>query len=102
RYPHPVTLHSFPTRRSSDLSHRPGGTPQPPHDASTPLACRRDRNVRSTSSHRTPARRNATAVSPTPTAPDDRNTRGRGSRSASEDRKSTRLNSSHVSISYAV
>src|SRR5436309_6364242 len=53
-------LHSFPTRRSSDLcSTRYCGSRQPPHGTT-----------------------NVTAIS--------------------EDRKSTRLNSSHVKISYAV
>src|SRR5699024_12714939 len=68
---HPRDLHSFPTRRSSDLRDR-GGVPDRPRI--DPDACRG---------------------------------RGRGGHQGAhhpggQDRKSTRLNSSHVSISYAV
>src|SRR5437870_7904424 len=68
-------LHSFPTRRSSDLrSPAPGAASA----RGPPTACR--------SSARGPA------------------SRGSGSRprTSATDRKSTRLNSSHVAISYAV
>src|SRR5690606_39679961 len=92
-----LDLHSFPTRRSSDLlgreyvdallgqlgvqlagEHRPVGLPdaglqQPPHPGDLAL----QRRVRSAAFLVLPVRRHA-------------------------DRKSTRLNSSHVKISYAV
>src|SRR5690349_23710191 len=81
-------LHSFPTRRSSDLccgsarpairdaspSSAPPGAPPPP--AATPTPPRATCSARSRSHLRPP--------------------------SAPTDRKSTRLNSSHVEISYAV
>src|SRR5437870_8390909 len=61
----PQNLHSFPTRRSSDLAaHRPGSPP-----------------------------------APRPTWPP---AHSRCSHPSGPDRKSTRLNSSHVAISYAV
>src|SRR5699024_12766799 len=75
--PHP--LPSFPTRRSSDLN------------AAPPRRARRDRAARRRASGRTPFLRSARA------AP-----RAIAARSTCPDRKSTRLNSSHVSISYAV
>src|SRR5439155_1953738 len=71
-------LHSFPTRRSSDLCPPPRcsrATPTPPTPTSTP-------------------RWRATSAAAAPT-------NGSAPRS-SRDRKSTRLNSSHVAISYAV
>src|SRR5437868_13043505 len=72
-------LHSFPTRRSSDLT--------PP--SRPPGARCRKRSI--------PSR-----ISPrhAPRSPGCR--RGGRCESSSSDRKSTRLNSSHVSISYAV
>src|SRR5437660_9399787 len=71
-------LHSFPTRRSSDLGPR-----------------RRARRLVVSGSHgETPAWR---PCRPTRTARPRR-----GDRRAASDRKSTRLNSSHVAISYAV
>src|SRR5699024_12663702 len=74
----PKYLHSFPTRRSSDLAlRRAGGAGRP----------RRPGRARGGARHR--ARRSRA-----------RSRRGRRSRCG--DRKSTRLNSSHVSISYAV
>src|SRR5699024_12366980 len=66
-----LDLHSFPTRRSSDLDRVPAEGIPPPHwshDLPAPAAGHR--------AHR--------------------------HRRRAEDRKSTRLNSSHVSISYAV
>src|SRR5699024_12760086 len=81
-------LHSFPTRRSSDLIVR-AGRPLDDRDRlrsrlienavadDHPLWCRRPAASAPTSSRRTP-------------------------RAPRLDRKSTRLNSSHVSISYAV
>src|SRR5438105_11493623 len=69
-------LHSFPTRRSSDLP------TSPPTRSSSMAAC-----------HAGPSRSGrATPLSVAATP----------SRSRSEDRKSTRLNSSHEWISYAV
>src|SRR5206468_11879515 len=71
RSTHPRNLHSFPTRRSSDLSRscsaRTNARPAPPSSA-----------------RRTGSRLSRSRVS------------------ASRDRKSTRLNSSHDQISYAV
>src|SRR5436309_8277108 len=74
-YRDPPTLHSFPTRRSADLSSRGNVTSWPASGAS----CRGSASTRITAS----TRRGARSRSPT-------------------DRKSTRLNSSHVKISYAV
>src|SRR5690606_41913157 len=82
---HPPSLHSFPTRRSSDLGHR--------------------------SAHGTTS--SSTTPTPSPTGPAGAahpragpSTTGSGFPSAHPaappDRKSTRLNSSHVKISYAV
>src|SRR5437870_13205005 len=68
-YTDPQSLHSFPTRRSSDLA--AWSAP-----ASAPVA-------------RQLARASRTGT-------------GRGRPAAPQDRKSTRLNSSHVAISYAV
>src|SRR5439155_24155585 len=74
-------LHSFPTRRSSDLSFR-----ERVRAAATrsPLRSRRRRSAG--------ARRRLRAAARRPCA----------HRSGGSDRKSTRLNSSHVAISYAV
>src|SRR5690606_41249644 len=76
-------LLSFPTRRSSDLPHAPQHPPATP----PAQACRRGRpgcprRVRTSCGRVTPRCRRATR--------------------AAGDRKSTRLNSSHVKISYAV
>src|SRR2546422_6744093 len=49
-----------------------------------------------------PARRGARLAGPDPPAPDHRGLRGRTAPARTEDRKSTRLNSSHGYISYAV
>src|SRR5207249_10601298 len=78
----PRHLHSFPTRRSSDLTSSTGSTTRrtPLPRSSRPGSCRRPRRLS--------GRR--------------RSTSSRSSCSAQRDRKSTRLNSSHVSISYAV
>src|SRR5207249_9847377 len=90
-------LPSFPTRRSSDLTRF-----WTARDASAPYA---HLNVRS------PTRvRMAASPSPQPSplgrgsdlAHASRDLECFGSSSTGEDRKSTRLNSSHVSISYAV
>src|SRR5690606_40426467 len=72
-------LHSFPTRRSSDL----GGTRRPPSAGS---------GGRSGG-----PRHGAGSARPAPSAPGHA-----GERQVGPDRKSTRLNSSHVKISYAV
>src|SRR5207253_11096353 len=80
-------LHSFPTRRSSDLDElaRSGPARQP--------ADRRDDD-------RTTARREPGRPAPPGPAVQRRRPARRGG--AGGDRKSTRLNSSHVAISYAV
>src|SRR5207249_10812757 len=89
----PSSLHSFPTRRSSDLGAEPPGIgplrlsqPGPAHSwlALSGLPNRR----RGWCSHDSLAPWNAALY--------------RERAKASKDRKSTRLNSSHVSISYAV
>src|SRR5207249_6106844 len=84
-YVHHRYLHSFPTRRSSDLGRRYGST-----------FCAR-------SPGRKPRRSPASTAGRTSTM---RFTLSRSSASTAHatarDRKSTRLNSSHVSISYAV
>src|SRR5690348_17556311 len=73
-------LHSFPTRRSSDLR------PRPP-----------------AGSRRRYGRQGKASTSSTRRASPDRSTpRGRTTSCTTADRKSTRLNSSHPSISYAV
>src|SRR5699024_12167428 len=72
---HPRALHSFPTRRSSDL---PAPQWPPPHWCSPPAHPLAEAM---TTMHRT--------TQPSTSA-------------GTRDRKSTRLNSSHVSISYAV
>src|SRR5690625_7254524 len=74
-YSLPLHLHSFPTRRSSDLTS--AATTCPPTWWPTSVA-----------SPRRPPRRRASP--------------SRRCRRSSRDRKSTRLNSSHVAISYAV
>src|SRR5204863_9743470 len=85
-HPAPRHLHSFPTRRSSDLSPPPLVPPPlvvpvpPPEGARAAAAPRR--RVRA-----------PTAVGARPVT---------DLRPGSRDRKSTRLNSSHVEISYAV
>src|SRR5699024_12530235 len=87
---HHRALHSFPTRRSSDLAHSPILAPHP--------------RTRHTDAYRSPP---TVQVSVNNSALDEEGvSRGgggapRGGRRR-RDRKSTRLNSSHVSISYAV
>src|SRR5207248_10435074 len=77
----PPHLHSFPTRRSSDLS------PTTPVSFSGTLDCRCSRKATALSPHRSAgsSRRYSSAL-----------------RTFRRDRKSTRLNSSHRTISYAV
>src|SRR5438067_8422825 len=87
RYPHHQDLHSFPTRRSSDLS--PTSVPPSRWQFARWHGATRGSESRPSAlalHGREKARRPAAS---------DRVT-------ASRDRKSTRLNSSHVSISYAV
>src|SRR5690606_42130326 len=82
-------LHSFPTRRSSDLPRRLlVELRQLAADAGSPVAAARPRQV--AQRRRDPA---GSLVE---------HGRGRPRRDPREDRKSTRLNSSHVKISYAV
>src|SRR5437773_4210688 len=89
-----LALHSFPTRRSSDL-------------ASSQLMVPPSRAPRKQPACQTQTPRNA-AISPAAAVPPvsarnravhDETRRGR---TGGEDRKSTRLNSSHITISYAV
>src|SRR5690606_41737414 len=87
----PRDLHSFPTRRSSDLA--ASECTSPPHP--TAAAC--GRTTRTPRSRRTPA-----PSTPTPQPPESRRPESRTPTEDPEDRKSTRLNSSHVKISYAV
>src|SRR5207249_6276287 len=98
---HP-TLHSFPTRRSSDLSQPPLTSPNLHQPPQPPLAVyykecpSRGSHFRPNTTHTpwsarcTGAGSSAACSRPGPTRP------------SLPDRKSTRLNSSHVSISYAV
>src|SRR5207249_10041805 len=92
--PHPLERHSFPTRRSSDL--------HPPEQQ-----CRRPLEHRA---RRAPQKVRETDINHL-LAPPDRQHQARISvkldaetrrPAITTDRKSTRLNSSHVSISYAV
>src|SRR5207249_10268121 len=89
-------LHSFPTRRSSDL--RTGGHRQfwpPVSDGAPPV--RSGGALRSGHLRRQYGERGLGSALESAQA---RDPRARGG--PAEDRKSTRLNSSHVSISYAV
>src|SRR5207302_2891098 len=83
-------LHSFPTRRSSDLR-RWRAAPDQHHQ------CQHGRSDRGAGGPPTPAQRARLATT-------GRTAGGSGgwNRPAFGDRKSTRLNSSHVKISYAV
>src|SRR5699024_12830730 len=89
---HPPALHSFPTRRSSDLAGiDPDGRKQGPHAFRSSLASSMVNDnipyevVRKTLGHT-----------------DQNAIRSYARLDLEQDRKSTRLNSSHVSISYAV
>src|SRR5205814_10567401 len=77
-----LALHSFPTRRSSDLDlrRRVEGPPRPVADHVRDGQLRRRRGV----------------------GQGDRRHRWRSHAAEDQDRKSTRLNSSHLGISYAV
>src|SRR5207249_11805981 len=83
-------LHSFPTRRSSDLTTSMSATHSVSPSRARPFGALRVTPLR-------PPSMNLRFS----TAPSGRTGRSRTS-SSSRDRKSTRLNSSHVSISYAV
>src|SRR5207249_12164713 len=94
-YAHHRDLHSFPTRRSSDLE--------------VFLHSRRDRLRRAVRHHRVEQAVAARPVDfvlgepqPLPAVSIISQVEINFERPAAEDRKSTRLNSSHVSISYAV
>src|SRR5206468_11495789 len=88
---HPPILPSFPTRRSSDLDHR------------TARRHRYDRSARAAHDDRVPGSASAAAVATSADArSSQRTTLNRESRRSDGDRKSTRLNSSHDQISYAV
>src|SRR5690242_21576070 len=78
-YGHHRDLHSFPTRRSSDLC-------ESPQQREADLRALQGRQARRRDSHHLQAQSQAQAASGLST----------------QDRKSTRLNSSHMSISYAV
>src|SRR5205807_9011391 len=80
---HHLDLHSFPTRRSSDLPARSQGRRGP----------RDDRSV---------ARRDRRRQGPRQDRADPRARASRSQLPRAGDRKSTRLNSSHLVISYAV
>src|SRR5207245_3511269 len=82
RYRHPAPLHSFPTRRSSDLIDGHGDREEPPR--------RQAGGPGGGPAGRVPA-----------AAPRHHHRQGAVA-AAGRDRKSTRLNSSHGSISYAV
>src|SRR5205814_10173645 len=102
RYPPPPALHSFPTRRSSDLLPACDGSvgehtgPFTPWDLGTPLYCDQTTNV--SKLEKGACIDSETANPPPENAGDD----GVGAYSGFADRKSTRLNSSHLGISYAV
>src|SRR5690606_41163690 len=82
---HRRDLHSFPTRRSSDL-------PKPHRSSRSPTA--------TMAAPRLPSRPSTPPSGGSPSR--TRVQASTGSPPPSEDRKSTRLNSSHVKISYAV
>src|SRR5205085_6421954 len=90
RHAHPRDLPSFPTRRSSDLGAR----------LLTPARAARRRRARQPERRRDRARPSARHVGRAPCA--DRAARAGEARRQARDRKSTRLNSSHSQISYAV
>src|SRR5690606_41829653 len=95
-YLNPRGLHSFPTRRSSDLSGLGAAAP-----LRSPAVSRALEGIsKPAAGAGTPS-----ALRQCPTARSHRTLRGsleRQRRTRCSDRKSTRLNSSHVKISYAV
>src|SRR5207248_6697156 len=93
--PHPPPLHSFPTRRSSDLRRRPAlrrarMAREPVLQLPAPVVSAR-REIRGADGRGVAARCAGEGTRALRRAPVDR-----------RDRKSTRLNSSHRTISYAV
>src|SRR5205814_6602942 len=94
-YPHHRHLHSFPTRRSSDLI----ALVRRPESAGEPIGTFPHRGRRRPRCPRRPLRRALTRHGGRP----PRHSQGRRRvPPARSDRKSTRLNSSHLGISYAV
>src|SRR5438445_6263156 len=88
--PTPRDLHSFPTRRSSDLLHRDARAhARKPADTPGAGAVRSRRRVGVAPAAVSPIHEIRTAPAP-------------GVSAGFRDRKSTRLNSSHANISYAV
>src|SRR5207302_9742569 len=100
--PDPSHLHSCPTRRSSDLARddAEGKTDRKGHDHhDRGLPCHRRRHLPLDESE-------GLQDGEVPPPPSDRSPESeperRGGGEGEQDRKSTRLNSSHVKISYAV
>src|SRR5205814_5605128 len=89
--PPPRHLHSFPTRRSSDL--------HPRHSVGGRRAQSRPRHDRGASPH---LRGIAPGAADRGAGARSRQIQGRALSRPRQDRKSTRLNSSHLGISYAV
>src|SRR5205814_9956638 len=85
-YAHHPALHSFPTRRSSDLHRRPSQRPSQPHRKLKRK--KQTNNFRRARPSKRLRRRRQTLLKLQCMRPGDR--------------KSTRLNSSHLGISYAV
>src|SRR5206468_11510934 len=90
---HPPDLHSFPTRRSSDLVQTTSNPPARPAASSASRVLPMPGSPVIISSAPRPARPAASAESSSARTP---------ARATNGDRKSTRLNSSHDQISYAV
>src|SRR5699024_12707719 len=84
-----LLLPSFPTRRSSDLQVRVGRLPDQPGAAGGGPVLRAPQRLPPLAEHQGPAHPAGVGA-------------GQVRDDPAEDRKSTRLNSSHVSISYAV
>src|SRR5207302_10183296 len=98
----PPDLHPFPTRRSSDLCRRCRPPPSPRETASSAnsevLSFRTSVEPLEKRQHRRIPRGGLLELNKVTGA---RNQDQHGARKARGDRKSTRLNSSHVKISYA-
>src|SRR5207249_12179860 len=88
------TTHSFPTRRSSDLA----DTIENARRAAADVTVRYEESEPEIEIERA----SSPAYTPKPAGPRLPSDSSRGDFDAALDRKSTRLNSSHVSISYAV
>src|SRR5690606_41332433 len=95
-----IPLHSLPPRRSSDLALPDGAGPREPGDRRCAVRLRRKRRE----AHLLPAHEAGPAARGRrePTGHGGAALSGVGGPDVSTDRKSTRLNSSHVKISYAV